>query len=85
MLALMFIPGNIPESSINDKSAKTTDAVSTASDTTINGTAVGRLRAVADMLLKIQFVFFDFEEPLIFFLLDYASDHAGAKLIQIIR
>lgn len=25
------------------------------------------------MLLKIQFVFFDFEEPLIFFLLDYVA------------
>lgn len=25
------------------------------------------------MLLKIQFVFFDFEEPLIFFLLDYIA------------
>ena len=25
------------------------------------------------MLLKIQFVFFDFEEPLIFFLLDYLA------------
>lgn len=31
-------------------------------------------RAIASyMFLKIQFVFFDFEEPLIFFLLDYAA------------
>lgn len=42
------------------------------------------------MFLKIQFVSFDFEEPLIFFLLDYAAamglfvlaDHYFAELLK---